>query len=128
MMKVIQNYVGQIPMFGVCLGFQALIEHFGGELVNLEPVRHGIQREIITKNESFFSGLNFNEKVGLYHSWAVTQEDLPTQIKVLAVDFDQIVMAIEDQNNKFAGVQFHPESVMTPQGAEMLKKWINKDY
>lgn len=128
MTEVIDTYVAKIPMFGVCLGFQALIEHFGGELINLESVRHGIQKKITTKEDSFFSGLLAEQEVGLYHSWAVNQKDIPTNISVLAWDAENVVMAMEDEKNKIAGVQFHPESVMTPNGNRMLENWIKKEY
>ncbi len=126
MMQVIEKYHRKIPMFGVCLGFQAIVEFFNGELINIEPVRHGIQREIHVKSESLFRGLKPIQKVGLYHSWAVKTDQLPKVLSLLSWDSNNVVMAFEHEMLNMVGVQFHPESIMTPNGKEMLAKWISQ--
>ncbi|UTW66668.1 aminodeoxychorismate/anthranilate synthase component II [bacterium SCSIO 12643] len=125
MMDVIREYHDKIPMLGVCLGFQALIEFFGGELINLEPVRHGESKQIkITHHQSLFNGLDSKEEVGLYHSWGIRTNELPVCFQKLAEDETDVVMAIQHREWPLYGVQFHPESVMTPQGNKMLENWI----
>jgi len=125
MMDVIREYHRKIPMLGVCLGFQALIEFFGGELINLEPVRHGESKSIkIIRNHSIFKELQSSEEVGLYHSWGIRSNELPACFQKLATDNDGVVMAIQHKEWPLYGVQFHPESVMTPQGNKMLENWI----
>lgn len=127
MMEVIRQYHQKKPMLGVCLGFQALVEFFGGELINLEPVRHGESKNItIIENTSLFKDLGTVEEVGLYHSWGVRKQDLPKCFKNLAEDGTEIIMAIEHKQWPLFGVQFHPESVMTPNGKKILENWIDK--
>lgn len=126
MMDVIEMYNSLIPMLGVCLGFQAIVEFCNGELVNLEPVRHGVQREITVKPESIFTDLTSTQLVGLYHSWAIKMADFPTCLQPIAWDADNVVMAFVHKKLKLSGVQFHPESVMTPNGVKMLQNWINQ--
>lgn len=126
MMSVIEAYHTKKPMLGVCLGFQALIEYFGGSLVNLSPVRHGEVKKIkITNQENLFAGLTALQDVGLYHSWGVLEHGLPSELSCLAVDDAKMVMACRHKTLPLYGVQFHPESVMTPEGNTMLKNWIN---
>jgi anthranilate synthase component 2 len=126
MMEVIERYHQQIPMFGVCLGFQAIVEFFGGELINFNPVRHGESKFIEIKNqENLFKGLGASEEVGLYHSWGINFDNMPKSLEVLAVDSENVVMAFKHRELPLFGVQFHPESVMTPNGNKMLENWIN---
>lgn len=126
MMDVIKMYHARIPMLGVCLGFQGLVEFFKGELENLEPVRHGEQRFIkVLDHSSLFNGLEENQEVGLYHSWGISERYLPESLECLAVDAHGLVMAMKHKEWPLYGVQFHPESVMTPNGNRMLKNWIH---
>jgi len=126
MMDVIARYHSQIPMLGVCLGFQALVEFFDGELINFDPVRHGEAKNIqILNHQNLFTGLANREEVGLYHSWGITREQAPEVLQILAVDDEGAVMAFKHHNLPLYGVQFHPESIMTPNGIKMLQNWIN---
>jgi len=125
MMKVIAQYHAEIPMLGVCLGFQAIVEYFGGELVNFDPVRHGEAKKIrIIDNRNLFKDLLRTEEVGLYHSWGIDTKGLPKALNCLATDDENIVMAFKHESLPVYGVQFHPESVMTPNGDKILKNWI----
>ena len=126
MMALIERYHQQIPMLGVCLGFQALVEFFGGELINFDPVRHGESRSISVKShQNLFNSLSSTEEVGLYHSWGITKNNLPDCLENLAEDNEGVVMAFKHQGLPLYGVQFHPESVMTPNGNKILENWIN---
>jgi anthranilate synthase component 2 len=125
LLAVIEKYHAIIPMLGVCLGFQALVEFFNGELINLEPVRHGEMVDIKVVPQFLFTGMNSTQEVGLYHSWGVEAKSLPSCFTILSEDSKGIVMACSHNKFKLTGVQFHPESVMTPNGNEMLKNWIN---
>lgn len=124
MMQVIEDFHKEIPMFGVCLGMQALVEFFGGELSNLEPVRHGTSKKISVEQRAIFKGLEGIQEVGLYHSWGINKIELPDSFECLSLDDDKVVMACIHNSYDLAGVQFHPESVMTPHGNEMLRNWI----
>jgi anthranilate synthase component 2 len=126
MMEVIKKYHKTIPMLGVCLGFQALVEFFEGELENFEPVRHGESKEIkITNHQTLFKSLSKIETVGLYHSWGIGLQNLPSSLSCLALDEENVVMAIKHNDLPLYGVQFHPESIMTDKGNLILQNWIN---
>lgn len=126
MMDLIKSYHTTKPMLGVCLGFQAIIEFFGGELENFTPVRHGEAKEIkVEANSSLFAGLSQNQEVGLYHSWGIKDIDLPKEIVNLAIDAEGVCMAFKHESLPLFGVQFHPESIMTPNGYKILENWIN---
>ncbi len=126
MLSVIDRYHKEIPMLGVCLGFQAMVEYFNGELTNLNPVRHGESKYIrVLNSECLFKGLNLKQEVGLYHSWGVLEQMLPSEFIKLAEDDEGVIMAIRHNKYPLTGVQFHPESVMTPNGNKMLENWIN---
>ena len=125
MMDVIKEYASHKPMLGVCLGFQALVEFYGGKLENFDPVRHGESKMIqVTNHDSIFSELNEMEEVGLYHSWGIRSEQLPSTFINLATDDEGVVMALKHKNLPLYGLQFHPESIMTPNGVKMLENWI----
>lgn len=130
LMKVIESYVGKKPILGVCLGLQALAEYFGGKLFNQNQVKHGIQEEInlLQTSSGIFEGLESKAKVGLYHSWAVEAHSLPEEVQITALSKKGIVMGIEHQKLQFTGVQFHPESVMTPKGKIMMENWLRCNH
>ena len=126
MMKLIEYCKGKTPVFGVCLGMQGLGLSLGGELYNLQAIRHGISRQVTFSERSIFYDSNENPvTVGLYHSWAV--RGLPEAV-VSALDDEGVVMAIECPNTLQYGVQFHPESVMTPLGMEFVKRVISNIF
>lgn len=115
-----------IPVFGVCLGMQAIAQFFGGRLMNLPQVVHGQPRglKIMKPEYCLFKGIPDNTPVGLYHSWAVDPSTLPESLKIIARSDDGTIMGLAHQSLPICGVQFHPESVMTPEGARMLKNWL----
>lgn len=121
MMELIAEVDGKIPILGVCLGMQAIAEHLGGEIYNQEKVKHGVQENINCEDSILFDGLPNNIEVGLYHSWAVREHSKYT---VTAKSDAGVIMAIENPEKKLFGVQFHPESVMTPEGRRILSNFL----
>jgi anthranilate synthase component II len=124
--KVVQNYASTKPILGVCLGMQLIAEVFGGKLRQKQKIIHGEQQEIYCKEgeKGIFKGIENNIKVGLYHSWIVEKETLPQELEILAETKDEILMAIKHHSFPVWGVQFHPESILTPQGETMIRNWI----
>lgn len=126
LMDVIRTYAGRKPILGVCLGEQAIGEVFGGKLTNLDDVFHGIQSQIkLTVSDYLFEGLPSKIKVGRYHSWIVDKNSLPDCLEVTAVSEEGYIMALRHKTLDIRGVQFHPESVLTPDGKKILYNWIN---
>lgn len=123
---IIKTYASTKSILGVCLGMQAIGEVFGATLENLDIVYHGIQTKvhITSKDEILFKGLPPTIEVGRYHSWVVKGE-LSTCLEITSVDENQQIMALRHKEFDIKGVQFHPESVLTPDGKTMLKNWIN---
>lgn len=123
MMRLIEQSIGKIPILGVCLGMQALAVHLNGELMNKEIVSHGVSSQIkVIDHTSIFSGLPQSIEVGLYHSWRVKSSP---NYSILAIDHsDDTVMAIGREDLKCYGVQFHPESIMTPTGRNILESFL----
>ena len=119
LLPVIRKYAGVKPMFGVCLGEQAMAVAFGGRLINLSDVFHGVQ--------TIFSGLSNPMEAGRYHSWVVDRDYLPDCLEVTAVSPEGQVMGLRHRQFNMHAVQFHPESVLTPEGAKLLKNWLNID-
>lgn len=113
-------------VLGVCLGLQAIVEHFGGRLMNLKSVVHGQQTscELMNTPDKFFKNISSPFQVGRYHSWVADKNYLPDALEILAVS-DAQIMAIKHKSLPIYAVQFHPESVLTPQGKLMLKNWLN---
>lgn len=124
---VIQKYAATKSILGVCLGQQAIGEVFGGSLTNLEKVYHGVATnvEIIVKDESLFNGLENKIEVGRYHSWVISKEDFPSDLEITSVDENGEIMSVRHKNFDVKGVQFHPESVLTPNGKQILANWVN---
>lgn len=126
LMKLIERYFEHKPIFGVCLGHQAICQFFGGELVNLDTVWHGRESEVNLKKPSFlFENIEMPMTVGHYHSWTVHPENIGTNMLVTAINEKGWVMAVEHETLPICGVQFHPESVMTPSGLQLIKNWVN---
>lgn len=126
MPKLIRHYYMQKPMLGICLGMQAIAECFGGKLLNLEKVYHGIKRpvQVIKQDDILFKGIPQSFDAGRYHSWAVDTANLPSGIEITAIDADGIAMALTHKTFPVKGVQFHPESVMTDYGLVLIKNFI----
>lgn len=124
--EVIKTYAGKIPMLGVCLGQQAIMEVFGGNLENLSRVYHGISTEITrcVEDEILFEGLPKKFHVGRYHSWVV-EKQLPSVLEATSFDDEGNIMSLRHKEYDIRAVQFHPESVLTPEGKQMIKNWIN---
>lgn len=122
--KVIEKYFQSKPILGVCLGHQAIGEVFGGKLVNLSNVFHGVATPIkIIKQDAVFSSIPAQIKVGRYHSWVVTQ--LPEVLEVLATDNFGNIMALKHKHHNCYGVQYHPESILSEYGEQLLKNWLS---
>lgn len=117
----IDRFLGQLPMLGVCLGMQALALQLGGEIYNQKMVKHGLQESISVEKSTLFSTREESFEVGLYHSWAVREDD---NYEVTAKSLSGVIMAIENREKRCYGVQFHPESIMTPRGKEVLQNFL----
>lgn len=126
MQEVILNYGDKKSIFGVCLGFQAIALYFGAELKNLDTVVHGRKKQIniLDKDEQLFSGLPAVFEAGLYHSWTVSHFNFPESLKITAISEDNIIMAVSHKIFDIKGVQFHPESIMTSYGENIIRNWI----
>ena len=112
---------------GVCLGEQAIGEAFGAKLVNLTDVHHGICSEIrITAPDPIFNGLNSVINVGRYHSWVVSKDQFPDCLEITAIDtIEGEIMGLRHRDYDVRGIQFHPESILTPQGKTIMKNWLD---
>ena len=125
LLDVIKTYAGRKPILGVCLGHQAIGEAFGGKLENLSDVFHGVATPChIVADDPIFSGLERDITVGRYHSWVVSREGLPECLEVTAVSDEGQIMALRHRELNVRGIQFHPESVLTPDGRKMLQNWL----
>lgn len=128
MPEVIKTYAGRKPILGVCLGHQAIGENFGGKLINLKNVFHGIATEGTQKgNDYIFAGLPERITMGRYHSWVVSKEDFPECLEVIAESDEGQIMALRHKTMDIRGIQFHPESVLTTEGRTMIANWLNKN-
>jgi anthranilate synthase component II len=123
---VIKEYAPKKSILGVCLGNQAIGEVFGGTLVNLDKVYHGVSTEITVKdkNEKIFKGVPEKFEGGRYHSWIVDKKNLPDCFIITAEDENGQIMGLKHKQYDLRGVQFHPESVLTPEGDKIIKNWL----
>lgn len=122
---VIHACAGRKPMLGVCLGEQAIGEVFGARLVNLPEVFHGVQTPVhVVRPDYLFDGLPDTFPAGRYHSWAVSHDGLPEVLEVTATSPDGCIMALRHREFDVRGIQFHPESVLTPQGKDILRNFL----
>ena len=128
LLDVIKTYAATKSILGVCLGMQAMGEVFGGSLYNLSYPVHGraTDMQVLDQDEVLFESLPQTFKVGRYHSWAVSREGLPEEIKVTAKDTEGVIMALRHTSYDVRGVQFHPESVLTEYGIQMIKNWLKE--
>ena len=126
LLDVIRTYAGRKPILGVCLGHQAIGEVFGAHLENLSDVFHGVATPChITADDPLFAGLERDIIVGRYHSWVVSSEGLPDCLEVTARSDEGQVMALRHRHEEIHGIQFHPESVLTPAGKIIIKNYID---
>ena len=125
LLEVIRTYAGRKPILGVCLGEQAIGQAFGGKLTNLSEVFHGIQTNVKIKNKDYiFSGLPTEIPVGRYHSWVVDTDGFPEELVITAISSEGQIMALKHQEYDVHGIQFHPESVLTPDGKQIVGNWL----
>lgn len=124
--ELLKRYSPTKSIFGVCLGEQAIGECFGATLVNLPEVYHGLQKNVlVTRPDYIFEGLPEKFPVGRYHSWAVSPVNLPSELEVTAIDEEDHIMALRHRTLDVRGVQFHPESILTPDGINIFRNWLN---
>lgn len=122
---VIRFYAGEIPMLGICLGHQAIGEVFGASLTNLSKVYHGVQTPCrVNTDDPLFEGFPEEILIGRYHSWVVSRNGLPACLEVIAESEDGQIMALRHREYNIYGVQFHPESVLTPDGKKLMANWL----
>jgi len=122
---IIKTYASTKSILGVCLGLQAIAEVFGGSLINLDTVYHGIASPIklVAKDDVLYRNIPESLEVGRYHSWVVSP-DLPSDLIVTSVDLSDHIMSVKHKSLDVRGVQYHPESILTPQGKAILKNWV----
>jgi anthranilate synthase component 2 len=126
LMNVIEHAQDKIPILGVCLGMQAIAEFFGFPLRNLETVKHGKTSiiQVLDESEPLFADLPNSLEVGHYHSWVVDEGKLKSPLHVTSKNQDGLAMSFRHESLDICGVQFHPESVLTPDGLKMIDNWI----
>lgn len=128
LLDVIRTYAGRKPMLGVCLGHQAIGEAFGAKLTNLAEVYHGVATDCEHfGNDPIFNGIPRHFEVGRYHSWVVDRDGFPDCLEVTAVSPDGQIMALRHKQYPIHGIQFHPESVLTPQGKTIMENWLDEE-
>jgi anthranilate synthase component II len=131
LIPLIKAYAATKSILGVCLGHQAIGEAFGGKLTNLSTVYHGVATAIMTGEKNklvpspLFAGLSDQFMVGRYHSWIVSEESFPAELEITARDEQGYIMALQHKTFDVQGVQFHPESVLTPVGEQIMRNWLN---
>ena len=126
LLEVIRTFAGKKPILGVCLGHQAIAEVFGAKLINLSDVFHGVAT-VGTQlgNDIVFSGLPMSIVMGRYHSWVVSRDNFPECLEITAESEGGQIMALRHKEYDIHGIQFHPESVLTPDGRKMINNWLN---
>jgi len=122
--ELIRRFSGRVPILGVCLGHQAIGEVFGGRVVRASTVVHGKASEIKHDGKSIFKGLHSPFKAGRYHSLVVERESLPACLEISAETNDGVIMGLRHREKKIEGVQFHPESILTPAGKRLLQNFL----
>jgi anthranilate synthase component II len=129
LLALIKEYAATKCILGVCLGHQAIGEAFGGKLTNLDKVYHGVATpiKIINQKSQILNGLGNTVEVGRYHSWIVSKENFPSdELEITAEDDNGYIMAMQHKKYDVQGVQFHPESVLTPDGEKMMRNWLSR--
>jgi anthranilate synthase component 2 len=130
LLPLIKEYASSKSILGVCLGHQAIGQAFGGTLTNLSTVFHGVATEIEVKSEKIkvrselFKNLPNRFEVGRYHSWVINKENFPAELEITAEDNNGFIMALQHKTYDVQGVQFHPESVLTPSGETIMRNWL----
>lgn len=128
MPELVKRYAPDKKILGICLGHQCIGEVFGATLTNLEAPFHGVATDcrIIDANEPVFNGLRSEFKIGRYHSWCVARDGFPSTLKITAEDSTGEIMGLRHERYNVVGLQFHPESVLTPEGKTIVENWISR--
>jgi len=124
MPELLKKYRATKDILGICLGHQAIGEAFGGDLINLAEVVHGLASEVTVEEDLLFQGLPKQFKIGRYHSWVINEQTLSPDLEVIARTPDGQIMGVRHNKLKVRGLQFHPESVLTEHGVQMMKNWL----
>ncbi|MPT31469.1 MAG: aminodeoxychorismate/anthranilate synthase component II [Chryseobacterium sp.] len=125
LLDVIKKYAPTKSIFGVCLGQQAIAEAFGGSLINLSEIYHGVATEANQTNEhKIFNNLPETLEVGRYHSWAVNPDDFPAELEITSIDKNGMIMSLKHKSYDVHAVQYHPESILTPNGKQILENFL----
>ena len=129
LLPLIKEYAATKSILGVCLGHQAIGEAFGAALINLSTVYHGVATncKLSIANSKLFKGLSNEIEVGRYHSWIVSDKNFPEDLEITALDDNGYIMAMRHKKYDVQGVQFHPESVLTPDGEKIMRNWLSDD-
>ncbi|WP_435262008.1 anthranilate synthase component II [Tenacibaculum sp. nBUS_03] len=124
--EVVATYAGRIPIFGVCLGLQAITEVFGGKIENMGEVFHGVatEMEVVEPKATIFKGISEKFEAARYHSWIASKENFPRTIAITAVDEEGEIQAIEHKEFNVSAVQFHPESILTEVGEQIVRNFL----
>ncbi|MHA7129962.1 anthranilate synthase component II [Algoriphagus namhaensis] len=121
---LLQEYSSSKSILGVCLGHQGIGEAFGASLHNLSEVLHGVGTEVNVSNDLLFRGIPDTFSIGRYHSWVIDESTLPSDLSVIARSGDNQIMAVAHKKYDVRGVQFHPESILTEHGVQIIQNWI----
>lgn len=126
LMPLLRHFASVKSILGVCLGHQAIAEHFGGRLVNLPEVYHGVAEpvRILPGLSDLYNGMANGFEAGRYHSWAVDREGFPDCLEITAEDGNGLIMGLRHRHYDVEGVQFHPESILTPMGGQLMRNWL----
>lgn len=124
MLELLKQYASSKSILGVCLGHQAIGEAFGGDLINLSEVLHGVASTVKVEDDLLFKGVPDTFSIGRYHSWVVNESTLSPDLEVIARTPDNQIMAIRHKQFDIRGVQFHPESILTENGIQIIKNWL----
>ena len=123
-LDTIQRFSGRVPVLGVCLGHQAIGQAFGGKVIRAPELMHGKASEVSHDGKTIFAGLTAPFQAGRYHSLIVEKQTLPSSLQISAQTKDEIIMGLRHRELKVEGVQFHPESILTPEGKQLLANFL----
>ena len=123
-LAMIKEFAGQIPILGVCLGHQCIVEHFGGQIIAAASLMHGKTSQVKHNGETIYAGLPNPFEAGRYHSLAADRSQIPDALEITARTADGEIMGVRHRDLPVQGVQFHPESILTPQGPTVLKNFL----
>ena len=124
MPELLKRYAATKSILGVCLGHQAIGEAFGGDLVNLSEVLHGVASKVTVQKDLLFDGISDTFSIGRYHSWVIDEATLSPDLEVIGRTPDQQIMAVRHKEFNVRGVQFHPESILTENGVKIMQNWL----